>query len=238
MRELIQRKIRWSWSKRYIVLFKGRVQQHTAPVCCSSHTPPNNNDGKGRSTAASPKETQEEPKVNRSNYRQQEWSNQPLRISGLEPHSDIMIKNSCSSSMSHKQFCQSNELHQKELWYITELSRAVSTAGKSRHKLAFCLETAAVNIHVSHFKEKGRCIKMSLLLKSLFSMVIRLTPAVKSSSSLWLLRIFIAYSQKGFFQKNIVWGCPRKIITLEKKKKDWKNDLEYIVSLCIAAVVK
>lgn len=237
MRELIQRKIRWSWSKRYIVLFKGRVQQHTAPVCCSSHTPPNNNDGKGRSTAASPKETQEEPKVNRSNYRQ-EWSNQPLRISGLEPHSDIMIKNLCSSSMSQKQLCQSNELHQKELWYITELSRAVSTAGKSRHKLAFCLETAAVNIHVSHSKEKGRCIKMSLLLKSLFSMVIRLTPAVKSSSSLWLLRIFIAYSQKGFFQKNIVWGYPWKIITLEKKKKDWKNDLEYIVSLCIAAVVK
>lgn len=209
MRELIQRKIRWSWSKRYIVLFKGRVQQHTAPVCCSSHTPPNNNDGKGRSTAASPKETQEEPKVNRSNYRQ-EWSNQPLRISGLEPHSDIMIKNSCSSSMSHKQFCQSNELHQKELWYITELSRAVSTAGKSRHKLAFCLETAAVNIHVSHFKEKGRCIKMSLLLKSLFSMVIRLTPAVKSSSSLWLLQIFIAYSQKGFFQKTLCEGAHGK----------------------------
>lgn len=209
MRELIQRKIRWSWSKRYIVLFKGRVQQHTAPVCCSSHTPPNNNDGKGRSTAASPKETQEEPKVNRSNYRQ-EWSNQPLRISGLEPHSDIMIKNLCSSSMSHKQFCQSNELHQKELWYITELSRAVSTAGKSRHKLAFCLETAAVNIHVSHFKEKGRCIKMSLLLKSLFSMVIRLTPAVKSSSSLWLLRIFIAYSQKGFFQKTLCEGAHGK----------------------------
>lgn len=26
--------------------------------------------------------------------------------------------------------------------------------------------------------------------------------------------------------------------TGEKKKKDWKNDLEYIVSLCIAAVVK
>lgn len=209
MRELIQRKIRWSWSKRYIVLFKGRVQQHTAPVCCSSHTPPNNNDGKGRSTAASPKETQEEPKVNRSNYRQ-EWSNQPLRISGLEPHSDIMIKNLCSSPMSHKQFCQSNELHQKELWYITELSRAVSTAGKSRHKLAFCLETAAVNIHVSHFKEKGRCIKMSLLLKSLFSMVIRLTPAVKSSSSLWLLRIFIAYSQKGFFQKTLCEGAHGK----------------------------
>lgn len=23
-----------------------------------------------------------------------------------------------------------------------------------------------------------------------------------------------------------------------EKKKDWKNDLEYIVSLCIAAVVK
>lgn len=209
MRELIQRKIRWSWSKLYSVLFKGRVQQHTAPVCCSSHTPPNNNDGKGRSTAASPKETQEEPKVNRSNYRQ-EWSNQPLRISGLEPHSDIMIKNLCSSSMSHKQFCQSNELHQKELWYITELSRAVSTAGKSRHKLAFCLETAAVNIHVSHSKEKGRCIKMSLLLKSLFSMVIRLTPAVKSSSSLWLLQIFIAYSQKGFFQKTLCEGAHGK----------------------------
>lgn len=77
MWELIQRKIRWSWSKCYIVLFKSRVQQHTVPVCCSSHPPLNNNDGKGPSTAASPEEAREEPKVNRSNYRQQEiWLDQ------------------------------------------------------------------------------------------------------------------------------------------------------------------